>query len=357
MRDVLPEIDQWLAESKKVALATVVEVWGSAPRPLGSKMAISDAGDMTGSVSGGCVEGAVFEEAQGVIDRGAPKLLCFGVSDETAWSVGLSCGGRIRVYVEPLERRGASTPNELYHKLHEDLDAERLVALATVVEGAGIGAQLLLYPDGSAVGSLGSPELDHRTHEKARELFASFASDTLAITHEGGSTQVFIEIHPPRPKLIVVGAVHAAIPLVSFAEILGLRTIVVDPRGAFATPERFGHADEIYTTWPDEALGRIALNEASYLALLSHDLKLDLPALEVALRSPARYVGALGSKKTHGKRVAALRERGFSAAEIARIKNPIGLDLGGRRAEEIAVAIIAEIVAASHGRLGASSSP
>lgn len=350
MRDVLPEIDQWLAEGKRVALATVVEVWGSAPRPLGSKMAISDAGDMAGSVSGGCVEGAVFEEAQGVIDRGAPKLLGFGVSDETAWSVGLSCGGRIEVYVEPLAT--ALSQTDLDRRLRESLDAERLVALATVVEGSGLGARMLICADGSAAGSLGLPELDHRAHEKARELFASFACDQLRVSRESGEIRVFVEVHPPRPKLIVVGAVHVAIPLVRFAKILGLRTVVVDPRTAFATPERFGHADELHTTWPDAALRHVGLNEASYLALLSHDIKLDLPALEVALHSPARYVGALGSKKTHGKRVAALREKGFSETEIARIKNPIGLDLGGRRAEEIAVAIIAEIVSASHGKLG-----
>lgn len=351
MRDVLPKIDHWLAEGKRVALATVVEVWGSAPRPLGSKMAISDAGDMAGSVSGGCVEGAVFEEAQEVIDRGLPKLLDFGVSDETAWSVGLSCGGHIGIWVEPLALAADAIRVGLHRKLHDCLDEERLVALVTVVEGVDLGAQLLIYSDGSTEGSLGSSELDRRVRERACELFALFASESLIVTHEGQESRIFIDVHPPRPNLIVVGAVHAAIPLISFAKILGLRTVVVDPRMAFATPERFGHADELHTTWPDEALRCIGLNEASYLALLSHDLKLDLPALEVALRSPARYVGALGSKKTHGKRISALREKGFSEQEIARIKNPIGLDLGGRRAEEIAVAILAEIVAVSHGRL------
>ncbi len=190
---------------------------------------------------------------------------------------------------------------------------------------------------------------------RARELFVAFRSERFEL-EAGGETlageplDVFLEIHAPRPKLVIVGAVHVAIPLVTFAKTLGFRTHVVDPRSAFATPERFAHADELLTLWPDEALERIGLNETTYLALLSHDLKLDVPALEIALPSPARYIGALGSKKTHQKRLKALTETGVSPELQARIHNPIGFDLGGRRAEEMAVAILAEIVAVSHGR-------
>ncbi|HEX9733661.1 MAG TPA: XdhC family protein [Thermoanaerobaculia bacterium] len=240
--------------------------------------------------------------------------------------------------------------SELYRRLAADLAQERLVALASVVEGpaAWRGRQLLLWPDGTVDGEL--RELAEQLGKPAREAFTTFRAQRLAVEHQGETLDVFLEVHPPRPKLVIVGAVHVAISLVSFAKTLGLRTYVVDPRTAFATPERFAHADELLTDWPDEALARIGLNESTYVALLSHDLKLDVPALKVALPSRARYVGALGSAKTHQKRLKALAEEGVPAALAARIHNPIGLDLGGRRAEEMAVAILAEIVAVSHGK-------
>ncbi len=240
--------------------------------------------------------------------------------------------------------------NEVYEELKRCLAAERLVALATVVAGPGLGRQLLLWPDGSRRGGLGDPRLDDEVGSRAGVLLSSFAAERRSYDSSGGPVEIFLEVHPPRPKLIIVGAVHVAIPLVGFARALGFRTVVVDPRTAFATRERFPDADEIVTDWPDVALQQIGVDENTFLALLSHDLKLDLPALEVALALPARYIGALGSKKTHGKRVAALREKGISGDAIGRIVNPIGLDLGGRRAEEIAVAIVAEMVAVSHGR-------
>lgn len=253
---------------------------------------------------------------------------------------------------------------QVYDELKRCLEREELVALATVVDGAGAGRQLLVWPDTrisstatlppAPLGTLGSKDLDRRVIARAKELLRTFGAERrpYEVSGEvgGGSVDVFLEVHPPRPKLIIVGAVHVAIPLVTFAKTLGLRTVVVDPRTAFATPERFAHADALVTDWPDEALTALGLDENTFLALLSHDLKLDLPALRVALASPVRYIGALGSKKTHGKRVAALREQGVDEAAIARIHNPIGLDLGGRRAEEMAVAIIAEIVAVDHGR-------
>jgi len=355
VRDVLPEIERWLAEGQKVALATVVETWGSAPRPLGSKMAISSAGGMAGSVSGGCVEGAVFEEAQSVLSRGRSKSVGYGVSDETAWSVGLSCGGRIEVFVEPLAE------DELFESLRACLEDERLVARATVVAGPGTGGRMLIFPGGETEGALGGDlggdlgsdlgsDLDDAAKELAEELFATFAAARRTVELPGGEAELFVEVHAPRRRLVIVGAVHVAVPLVTFAKALGFHTVIVDPRTAFATAERFAHADEVLTLWPGEALRRLRPDEGTYVALLSHDLKLDLPALEAVLRGPARYVGALGSKKTHAKRVAALEEAGFSAAEIARIHNPIGLDLGGRRAEEIAVAVAAELVAVDHGR-------
>ena len=247
--------------------------------------------------------------------------------------------------------------NEIWKELQKALREERLVVLATCVAGPSTGLQLLLRPTAPGVrqcervcGGLGDGALEAQVKERAADLFESFANERRTFETPEGEVEVFLEVHPPRPRLIIVGAVHVAIPLVTFAKELGFRTLVVDPRTAFATRERFPHADELHTDWPDEALQRLGIDENTFLALLSHDLKLDLPALEVALPSPARYIGALGSKKTHGKRVAALEEKGFDGETLARIRNPIGLNLGGRRAEEIAVAVIAEMVAVSHGR-------
>lgn len=249
---------------------------------------------------------------------------------------------------------------EIYQKLRDALDKERLVALASVVGGprAYLGLQLLIWPDGTSEGDLReSAKVLAQTVlvqkvlvQKARELFVTFRSERVEVESEGGMLDIFIEMHPPRAKLVIVGAVHVAIPLVHFAKALGFRTYVVDPRTAFATPERFAHADELVTDWPEEALGGIGLNESTYVALLSHDLKLDIPALRVALPSPARYIGALGSKKTHQKRCKTLTDEGVPAELLERMHNPIGLDLGGRRAEEMAISILGEIVAVSHGK-------
>jgi xanthine dehydrogenase accessory factor len=238
---------------------------------------------------------------------------------------------------------------DVYRELTRALGEERLVAVATVVAGPGTGDQVLMAPSGPLAGGLTSEPLAAAVAGAAAEAMAAQRSERRRFEQPGGAVEVFFEVHPPRPQLVIVGAVHAAIPLITFAATLGFRTLVVDPRTAFATPERFAHADRLITEWPERAFAVLALNEATYVVLLSHDLKLDLPALRVALRAPVRYIGALGSKKTHAKRVAALREEGFTDAEIARIHAPIGLPLGGRRPEEIAVSIIAEMVAVSHG--------
>ncbi|MFQ5350135.1 MAG: XdhC family protein [Thermoanaerobaculia bacterium] len=239
---------------------------------------------------------------------------------------------------------------ELWEELDRALEAEELVAVATVVAGPQTGRQLLLRPGGAAPGGLGSAELDAAATRLAGEAFATFASRRVSVAVDDDEVELFLDVHPPPPKLIVVGAVHVAIALIGFGRRLGFRTVVIDPRTAFATTERFAEADELICDWPAEAMAATGLNEATYVAVLSHDLKIDLPALETALRSPARYIGALGSRKTHGRRIAALEERGFTGEEIGRIRSPIGLDVGGgRRAEEIALSVIAEVVRASHG--------
>lgn len=243
---------------------------------------------------------------------------------------------------------------EIYRELRRCLQEDRLAALVTVVEGPGAGRQMLLCPSGGSMGDLGHPTLEETARDAAETVFRSFGSEraeveNVEIGDEIGTSVLFVEAHPPAFKLVIVGAVHTAIPLVTFAKELGFRTYVVDPRSVFATPERFAHADELLKEWPQEALPRIGLHEGTFVAVLSHDDKFDVPALEIALRHPVRYVGALGSKRTHARRVETLKERGVSEEAIARIHAPIGVDLGGRRPEEIALAIAAEIVRVHHG--------
>ncbi len=238
----------------------------------------------------------------------------------------------------------------LLEELRRCLDADQLVALATVVAGPKAGARLLVWPDRSA-GELGAADLDRQVLAFARALLVSQQNERRTFVVGGVEYDVFVAVFPPSPHLIIVGAVHIAIPLVTFARVLGFRTTVIDPRPAFATPDRFSHADRLLIDWPDEALPTLALNEGSYVAVLSHDDKLDVPALAVALNSPARYIGALGSRKTMAQRAEKLRALGISEAQVARVHNPIGLDLGGRQPEEMALAIMAEIVAARNGKM------
>lgn len=238
----------------------------------------------------------------------------------------------------------------IYRELRRCLEEDRLVALATVVEGPGAGEQLLLRTSGETVGELGSPEMEEAARKAAGTVFRTFGAERVVVRAEGVDDSVlFVEAHPPASKLVIIGAVHTAVALVAFAKELGFRTFVVDPRSVFATPERFAHADELVKDWPQDALPEIGLDEGTFVAVLSHDDKFDVPALEIALRHPVRYVGALGSRRTHARRVEKLRELGVSDQALERIHAPIGLDLGGRRPEEIALAIAAEMVRVHHG--------
>lgn len=240
----------------------------------------------------------------------------------------------------------------IYEALTAALAAEQPVAVATVIGGAGeVGAKLLARPGGETIGGLGAGLPEQPVVQDMLAMLARAESGTRRYATPAGEAEVFIESYPPPPTMFIVGAVHIAIPLVTFAKVLGFRTVVVDARGAFATPERFAHADELVNQWPDEALeGR--LNSNSFVVLLTHDPKLDDPALKVALPSPARYVGALGSPNTHAKRLVRLRDEGMPEEQLARLHAPIGLKIGGNTPEEIAVSIIAEIVAARHGHTG-----
>lgn len=343
MRDLLPQIHRWRSQGKQAAVATLVQIYGSAPQPLGVKMAISSAGEIAGSVSGGCVEGAVAQEALAVLAAGQPRLVEYGIADELAQSVGLACGGQIAVFIEPWPA------DDAINRAYEGALAEaHMVALASVIRGPLVGGRLLIWPDREPAGSLGVGSLDRQTVDRAQVLMEMHQSQVVGFDVEGEQgiqSALFVDVQPPPPKLLIVGAVHIAIPLITFGRALGFHTIVLDARSAFATPERFGHADRLQIGWPADALPGLHVDESTYIVVLTHDEKIDDPALVYACRSPARYIGALGSKRTHASRVERLRRLGLDEAEIARIHAPIGLDIGARKPEEIAVAILGEIIA------------
>lgn len=240
--------------------------------------------------------------------------------------------------------------SEILRELATCLENQELFVLASVVEGPGVGRQMLIWPRGETFGDLGSPRLNQRAALFAEQIVPGLHSGRKTFRQDDFEVDVFFEVYPPPSEVVIVGAVHVAVPLVTLARVLGFRTVVIDPRAAFATAERFQGVDCLLNQWPQEALQETQLHEASCLVVLSHDMKIDLPALEIGIRSPCRYIGALGSRKTHAKRVQALRESGCSEEEIERIHSPIGFDLGGRKAEEIALAIMAEMVAAGYGR-------
>jgi xanthine dehydrogenase accessory factor len=345
MREVFAEIEAWRKEGKPVAIATNVKKDGVLLRPLGAKMAMTTAQEIAGSVSGGCIEGAVYEEAQAVIESGMSKLLHYGVTnEETPWEIGLSCGSSLDVFVESLD---SPQWRALYPTLKTCLEENQLAAVATVIAGEALGNKILILPGGRALGSLGTARLDAEAVNLALGQMRAQETGWRSF----GEAEVFVDVFPPPSRMIVIGAVHIAIPLVTLAKTLGYRAIVVDPREAFATQERFPHADELIIEWVPDALEKLRPDESTYVLAISHDEKLDNPALKVALASPARYVGVLGTRKNLGKRFAALRELGVTEEQLARLHAPIGMRLGAVSPEEIALSILAAMVAAKHGVL------
>ena len=346
MIDLLPQIEAWFASGEQVAVATVIRVLGSAPRPVGARLIVSSRGRMAGSVSGGCVETAVYEEMRNVLDGGPPRQLHFGITDDMIWDVGLACGGTIDLFVQRLEPALAAA-------LREAVARREPVALATVVTGDAAGATLLV----AAGGVLFGPD------EPRPELVpaAAVARELLAARGGQGSVQelapgvdLFVEPFLPPPVLVLVGGVHVAIPLTRFAKELGFRVVVVDPRAKFANRERFPEADEVWVEWPDEALAHLVVDGNTYLVLLTHDPKIDEPTLAAALQTEAAYIGAIGSRKTHADRFERMARWGVSAEQLRRVYSPIGLDLGGHTPQETALSIIAEVVAVKNSRRGAS---
>src|ERR1700736_3840245 len=319
MRDVMTDVKAWLEQGDPVAVATVISTWGSAPRPAGSRMAISQSGKIAGSVSGGCLEGEVFEQAQAILKGKPASLFHYGVSDDLAWTVGLSCGGEIDVLVEPLAQVHRDQINAL-----EEEDPGVLQAGV----GEAPGARALLTPADPEV-----PELLNRENP---------------VRQDG----VFLEPFPRPPELFIFGGSHVAIPLTRLASAIGFRVTVVDARSKFADRDRFPEARRVTHAWPDEVLKDLLMDGSTYVVILTHDPKFDDPTITAALRGRPRYIGAIGSKKTHRERVARLTAAGVEPASLERVHAPIGLDIGAQTAEETALAILAQMVAVRHGKVG-----
>jgi xanthine dehydrogenase accessory factor len=366
VRDILDQIAKWWDAGEAFGLATVVQTFSSAPREPGASLAVSAAGEVVGSVSGGCVEGAVYELASEVMTSGQAVLQRYGVSDDTAFSVGLTCGGIIDIFVEPASR-------DTYPELGEIAEAVRAgdpVAVATVIAGPGAtGARRVIWPAPAeqsglaaralplASGTLGSGDrLDQAVDDDARGMLAQGLT---GVRHYGADGErrrdelsVFVQSFAPPPRMLVFGAIDFAAAVARIGKFLGYRVTVCDARPVFATSARFPDADEVVTDWPHRYLSGTATDERTVICVLTHDPKFDVPVLEVALRAPAAYIGAMGSRRTHEDRLDRLREVGMSEDELSRLRSPVGLDLGARTPEETAVAIAAELIQLRWGGSG-----
>ncbi|WP_127354774.1 XdhC family protein [Actinacidiphila soli] len=354
MLDIAEELNRWFEEGRGFAVATVVTVGGSAPRGPGAALAVDSHGTAIGSVSGGCVEGAVYDLCVQALQDGRTVRERFGYSDEDAFAVGLTCGGVIEVLVTPVR---ADTP--VFRAGVSAAARGEAAALARVARGPGelLGRALLVHPDGSYEGSLdGQPELERTAAAEARAMLDTGRTGTVEIAEDGsrcpGGVTLFVESRVPPPRMIVFGAVDFATALVRAGKFLGYHVTVCDARPVFATRVRFPDADDLVVDWPHRYLRRTATDERTVLCVLTHDAKFDVPLLETALRLPAAFVGAMGSRRTHEDRNRRLREVGLTDRELARLRSPIGLDLGARTPEETALSITAEIVAARRGGTG-----
>jgi xanthine dehydrogenase accessory factor len=359
MREVMPELMAWWRAGETIGVGTVVGTWRSAPRPAGASMLVGPDGSAVGSVSGGCVEGAVYEQAQSVVRDGVPVLRRYGVSDDDAFAVGLTCGGILDVFVEKVSQ-------ETFPQLGvvaDDIEAGRAVAVVTVVEHPDperLGLRMVVRPDDADVpveGTLGAERADAAVADDVRGLLAAGRSELLTYGPEGQrrgeGMRVFCAAYAPKPRMLVFGAIDFAAAVARLGAFLGYEVTVCDARPVFATHSRFPQADDVVVDWPHRYLqgqveqGRI--DHRTVICVLTHDPKFDVPLLEVALRLPEEhrpaYVGAMGSRRTHDDRMARLVEAGMTEEELARLSSPVGLDLGARTPEETAVSIAAEIIA------------
>ena len=353
MHDVVDEVARLYGAGERFALATVVGTWRSAPRQPGAAMLVAASGEPTGSVSGGCVEGAVYELAQEVMGSGEAVLVRYGVNDDDAFAVGLTCGGIIDIFVEPLDVTAfPDLPAVL-----ASIATHEPVAVATVVDGPGrVGAHQVVWPERVA-GGLGSQRLDDAVADDVRGMLDHGVTGVLRIGPDGERRQdelsVFVQSFAPAPRMLVFGAIDFAAAVARVGKFLGYRVTVCDARGVFATAKRFPESDEVVVEWPHRYLATTEVDARTVICVLTHDPKFDVPLLEAALRTDAAYIGAMGSRRTHDDRLARLREEGVTEETLRRLASPIGLDIGARTPEETAVSIAAEIVARRWGGTGA----
>ncbi len=359
MFDIADELTRWVEEGREFAVATVVAVGGSAPRGPGAALAVDSGGTVIGSVSGGCVEGAVYDLCVQALQDGESVLERFGYSDEDAFAVGLTCGGVLDIMITPV---AAQAPvREVFRSALSAVTSGEPRALARVVRGPAelLGRALVVHPDGSYEGSYGngSAELDRTAAAEARAMLDGGRTGTLDLSEDGsncpGGLTLLVESNVPPPRMIVFGAIDFAAALVRAGKFLGYHVTVCDARPVFATRARFPEADDLVVDWPHRYLRGTATDGRTVLCVLTHDAKFDIPLLEQALRMPVAFVGAMGSRRTHADRDRRLREVGLTEEELARLRSPIGLDLGARTPEETALSIAAEIVAARRGGTGA----
>ncbi|WP_314174985.1 XdhC family protein [Streptomyces winkii] len=361
MLDIAGELHRWADEGRAFAVATVVSVGGSAPRGPGAAMAVDSDGTAVGSVSGGCVEGAVYELCAEAIETGETVLERFGYSDEDAFAVGLTCGGVVDVLVTPVGTDAADrTAGDVFASALSAAARGEATAVARVARGPAelLGRPLLVHPGGSYEGGLGGdPRLDRTAAAEAVAMLETGRTGTVEVREDGshcpGGLTLFVESCAPPPRMIVFGAIDFASALVRAGKFLGYHVTVCDARPVFATEARFPAADEIVVDWPHRYLRRTETDGRTVLCVLTHDAKFDIPLLREALRMPVAYVGAMGSRRTHADRDQRLREAGVTERELALLRSPIGLDLGARTPEETALSIAAEIVAARRGGTGA----
>ncbi len=353
MRDILRKITKWWEAGDTVGLATVVRTFRSAPRDPGAALAVSAEGEVIGSVSGGCVEGAVYELSLDVVETGDPVLQTYGVSDDDAFAVGLTCGGILDIFVEPIDQARFPELGEIATAVERG----EPVAVATVIAGPGqIGARRVVWSE-HASGSLGSGErLDAAVDDDARGMLAQGLTGIRRYgehgERRGDELSVFVNSFAPPPRMLVFGAIDFAAAVARVGKFLGYHVTVCDARQVFATPARFPDADEVVVEWPHRFLAGTNIDSRTVICVLTHDPKFDVPLLEVALRTPAGYIGAMGSRRTHDDRLARLREVGMTDAELALLRSPIGLDLGARTPEETAVSIAAELIQLRWGGTG-----
>jgi xanthine dehydrogenase accessory factor len=353
LRDILDQITKWWDSGETFGLATVVNTFRSAPRDPGAALAVSGGGEVVGSVSGGCVEGAVYELAQEVCESGQPVLQTYGISDDTAFDVGLTCGGIIELFVEPVSRERFLGLGDVAAAIRDEVP----VAVATVISGPGmLGARRIIRAD-AATGTLGAGDrLDEAVDDDARGMLAQGLTGVRHYGEHGerrlDDLSVFVQSFAPPPRMLVFGAIDFAAAVARAGKFLGYRVTVCDARPIFATNARFPDADEVIVDWPHRYLAKTPIDSRTVICVLTHDPKFDVPVLEVALRTPAGYIGAMGSRRTHDDRLARLREAGLTEDELARLRSPIGLDLGARTPEETAVSVAAELIQLRWGGSG-----